>query len=204
MKILFGTSNPAKISWTKNLLKDFDIEVITPKDLGIIESPQEDGKTALENAKIKCEFYAKYYPNVLTHDSGLIFDELDIQDLRQPGVHIRRPHNHAYLNDREMIKYYSELVTSLGGLVHAYYQDAVVIKLKDDLYTKLICDKNKAFVMLGEASKKMIDGWPLDSLSKKDLNSPYFSEKRELEEKINQDDYQNSQYYQFYKEVFKQ
>ena len=111
MKILFGTTNPAKVAWTKELLSYFDIEVITPDDLGIKDKPVENGKTPLENARIKCEFYHQYYHNVLCHDSGLFFEELNYQDPLQPSVHIRRPNNlNKSLNDDEMIEYYTNLM----------------------------------------------------------------------------------------------
>ena len=203
MKILFGTTNPAKVAWTKELLSNFNIEVITPDDLDIKDKPVENGKTPLENAKIKCEFYHQYYPNVLCHDSGLFFEELDYRDQLQPSVHIRRPNNsNKSLNDDEMIEYYTSLIKSLGGKVKAYYSDGVVIMLNNKTYTKIIEDKNKAFTMVDKPCETRIPGWPLDSISIAN-DGLYFADRRNLVDKIVGNKEIKSPYYYFYEEVFK-
>ena len=203
MKILFGTTNPAKVAWTKELLSYFDIEVITPDDLGIKDKPIENGKTPLENARIKCEFYHQYYHNVLCHDSGLFFEELNYQDPLQPSVHIRRPNNlNKSLNDDEMIEYYTNLIKDLGGKVKAYYSDGVVIMLGDEVFTKIIEDKTKAFTMVDKPCEIKVPGWPLDSISIGD-DGLYFANRRKLVDKIIDNKENKSPYYYFYKEVFK-
>ena len=50
MKILFATTNPAKVKKYAERLKEKDIEVLTIKDLGINLKPEETGKNAIENA----------------------------------------------------------------------------------------------------------------------------------------------------------
>ena len=52
MKILFATTNPAKVKKYAERLKEKDIEVLTIKDLGINLKPEETGKNAIENAYI--------------------------------------------------------------------------------------------------------------------------------------------------------
>lgn len=203
MKILFGTTNPAKVAWTKGLLSYFDIEIITPDDLGIKDKPVENGKTPLENARIKCEFYHQYYHNVLCHDSGLFFEELNYQDPLQPSVHIRRPNNlNKSLNDEEMIEYYTNLIKDLGGKVKAYYSDGVVIMLGHEVFTKIIEDKTKAFTMVDKPSEIKVPGWPLDSISIGD-DGLYFANRCKLVDKIIDNKEIKSPYYYFYEEVFK-
>lgn len=53
MKILFATTNPAKVLKYKKPLEEEAIELITLKDLGFNLKIEENGKDALENAYIK-------------------------------------------------------------------------------------------------------------------------------------------------------
>ncbi len=55
MKVLFATTNPAKIKKYAEKLKERNIEVLTIKDLGINLKPEETGKNAIENAYIKAK-----------------------------------------------------------------------------------------------------------------------------------------------------
>ena len=55
MKVLFATTNPAKIKKYMNKLKEKNIEVLTLKDIGINLKPEETGNTAIENAYIKAK-----------------------------------------------------------------------------------------------------------------------------------------------------
>ena len=57
MKVLFATTNPAKIKKYAEKLKEKNIEVLTIKDLGINLKPEETGKNAIENAYIKAKAY---------------------------------------------------------------------------------------------------------------------------------------------------
>ncbi len=53
MKVLFATTNPAKIKRYAEKLKEKNIDVLTIKDLEINLKPEETGKNAIENAYIK-------------------------------------------------------------------------------------------------------------------------------------------------------
>lgn len=85
------------------MLKGYDIEFITLRDIEVIEEPKEMGNTPEENAIMKAEFYGQYFDVVICNDSGLYFEELDFEDLRQPGLNIRTPMNMDRLSDEEMI-----------------------------------------------------------------------------------------------------
>lgn len=41
MKVLLGTTNPSKVKGFSDLLKGYDIEFITLKDIKIAEEPEE-------------------------------------------------------------------------------------------------------------------------------------------------------------------
>ena len=88
MKILIASNNLHKVKEFKEILSEFqDIELITPKDLGINIEPDENGNSFEENSKIKCfEFYKESKIPVVADDSGLEIDVLD----KQPGIYSSR------------------------------------------------------------------------------------------------------------------
>ena len=90
-KVLLGTTNPSKIKRFQDLLSDYAVEFYTLRDLHIVDEPEETGKTPEENAVLKAKFYGKYFDRVVCNDSGLYFDELPLENPRQPGLHIRTP-----------------------------------------------------------------------------------------------------------------
>ena len=49
MKILIGTTNPAKAAVFAKQLGDYPVELLTLTDLGIKKHPDEDGKNPMEN-----------------------------------------------------------------------------------------------------------------------------------------------------------
>lgn len=103
MKILYGTTNKAKIQVMKNAVESLDIELIGLGDIdGELPSIVENGKTPLENAEIKAKsYYEVFHMPVFSCDSGLYFDEL--QEDEQPGLHVRRVDGKE-LTDDEMIQ----------------------------------------------------------------------------------------------------
>lgn len=93
MKLLLGTTNPAKIADYKRYLVHSNLELVTLKDLGLIfEEPLEIGETFEENALQKARFYAEKteYPT-LGDDGGFEVDALDnrlgIESKRWVGPH---------------------------------------------------------------------------------------------------------------------
>ena len=102
MKILIGTTNPAKVERFQKLLHQYDAELITLNDIRVAGEPEENGRTPEENAVLKAEFYGQYSDRVICNDSGLYFDALPMDDPRQPGLHIRSPRGKR-LDDEEMI-----------------------------------------------------------------------------------------------------
>ena len=167
MRVLLGTTNPSKVRRFEELMSGYGIEFCTLSDLGIDKEPPENGKTPEENAIIKAKFYGQYSDMVICNDSGLYFDELPIDDERQPGLNIRAPEGKR-LSDEEMIEYYSSLVSSLGGRVLAYYLDGIAVYNCGKVYTFMETGESNrasAFYMVDTPSPKRQEGWPLNSLS---------------------------------------
>ena len=108
MKVLFATTNLAKVRKYKEKLKENGIELITINDLDFKLDVDENGKNALENAYIK----AKAYYDIAKIPTIGMDDCLFIEGLpeeKQPGTHVRRI-NGKELADDEMIEYYTNLI----------------------------------------------------------------------------------------------
>lgn len=180
MKVLIGTTNPSKVRRFAEMLDGSDIEFLTLSDLGITDEPTETGDTPEENARLKSEFYGKYFDRVICNDSGLYFDSLPLDDARQPGLNIRTPAGHERLGEEEMIEYYSALVRSLGGKVLAYYLDGIAVYNCGKVTTFMEnseATRASAFYMVDKPSEKRHPGWPLDSISLNKNTLTYFTDK---------------------------
>lgn len=177
MKVLIGTTNPAKVTRFAEFLPDSGIDFLTLKDLNITAEPPETGADPEENARIKAEFYGRYCDRVICNDSGLYFDGIPLDDPRQPGLNIRTPQGRR-LDDEEMIEYYSGLIHSLGGKVLAYYIDGIAVYHEGKIDTFLDEQgKLAAFYMVEKPSPNRHPGWPLDSLSVNRNTMTYFTDK---------------------------
>lgn len=197
MKVLLGTTNPSKVKRFSDLLKGYEIEFVTLRDLAITDEPEEAGVTPEENAVLKAKFYGRYFDVVICNDSGLYFEELALDDVRQPGLNIRTPMQMDRLSDEEMIDYYSKLIGELGGKVSAYYLDGIAVYNHGKIYSFMDADaawKIGAFYMIEKVSEKRFEGWPLDSLSINKENGKYFVDGSidESKENIIKDQYERS------------
>lgn len=179
MEILLGTHNPSKKEYFARQLADYDVSFVTLADLGIQKLPDEDGKTVLENAMIKAEYYGKFHDHVISEDSALYIRELPLTDPRQPGLTIRRTADGHEMTDDEALAYYAALAHSLGGKITCWYQDAYAVcnhgtvsSFMDDGPVNDVY----AFYMVDTPHPKRSPGWPLDSISIRRTNGKYFVE----------------------------
>ena len=86
-KLLIATNNKGKVKEIQDILKDMDIELVTPADIALKLEVVEDGKTYLENAKKKAIAFAHASRLIsLADDSGLEVDALD----GAPGLYSAR------------------------------------------------------------------------------------------------------------------
>ena len=117
MKVLFATTNPAKVKKYKEKLEEKGIELITLKDLDFKIDINENGKNAIENAYIKAKaYYDATKMATIGMDNNLFIDGLPEE--KQPGTHVRRI-NGKELNDDEMIEHYTNLVKEYGNKLTA-------------------------------------------------------------------------------------
>lgn len=86
-KIVFATGNEGKLREIREILEGFEIEVISMKDVGIVDEVTENGKSFRENSLIKSRYVCeKSGLPVLADDSGLEIDYLD----GGPGIYSAR------------------------------------------------------------------------------------------------------------------
>lgn len=160
-KILFATTNPAKIKKYAKQLEKRGIEVLTIKDLEINLKVDESGKNALENAYIKAKAYydAAKIPTI-GMDNNLFIEELPEE--KQPGTHVRRL-NGKVLTDDEMIEHYTKLVKEYGGKLTAKWVYGMVIYNGND--KKEYSWSKSNFYFIDKPLGKRNPGYPLDSIS---------------------------------------
>lgn len=103
-KLLIATHNPAKLRDMSDTLKPLTekgLQILSLSDLNIEDDPEETGKTFLDNAKLKAEFYGNLtgLPTI-SDDGGLIIDILN----GEPGVKSKRWLGRD-AKDEELIEY---------------------------------------------------------------------------------------------------
>ena len=161
MKVLFATTNPAKVKKYADELAKRGIELKTIKDIGINLNIEENGKNAIENAYIKAKaYYDKTGITTIGMDNNLYIEGLP-QD-KQPGTHVRRV-NGKELTDDEMLEYYTNLVHKYGGKLTAKWVYGMVIyngkEKKEYSWSK------SNFYLVDKPCEKRNPGYPLDSMS---------------------------------------
>ena len=172
MKVLFATTNPAKVKKYKDSLKERGIELITIKDLDYKLPIDENGKNAIENAYIKAKtYYDKTKIPTIGMDNNLFIEELPEE--RQPGTHVRRI-NGKELNDEEMIEYYTNLVKENGGKLTAKWVYGMVICSRKSV-NKFTWSKDH-FYFVDKPCEKRNPGYPLDSISVMPESNKYWLE----------------------------
>ncbi len=189
MKVLFATTNLAKIRKYKEALKEKGIELITIKDLDFKLDIEENGKNAIENAYIKAKTYydATQMPTI-GMDNCLFIEGLPEE--KQPGTQVRRV-NGKELTDEEMINYYTNLIKKYGGKLTAKWVYGMVICNGKE--TKKYSWSKSDFYLVDKPCQKRNPGYPLDSISVMPENNQYWLEltdedRKNSEEESNKDE----------------
>ncbi len=187
MKILYGTTNAAKLESMRKTLKDLNIEILGLDSIDIENDYiNETGNNPLENARIKAlEYYRKIKMPVFSCDSGLYIKGL--KEEQQPGVYVRRV-NGKELTDEEMIEYYGGIARENGGQVFVRYENAICLVLDEEHIYEYQGNEisSEEFIIVDKPHSKRNQGFPLDSLSvERNSNKYYFDiERREKGDKI--------------------
>lgn len=196
-QLIYGTTNPAKLETMQKRLECLDIAVIGLKEAAEkyhIPIPQvaEDGKTPLENAKMKARtYFESFHRSVFSCDSGLYFDQ--VKEAEQPGIFVRRV-NGKTLSDEEMVDYYTGLARKYGNLT-ARYKNAVCLIAEDGREFASMDESlwSEPFLLTGTARPIRREGFPLDSFSVDIKTGSYYYdlEEQELERMAVEDGFIN-------------
>jgi XTP/dITP diphosphohydrolase len=166
MKLLYGTGNPAKLKYMREMLEGLDLDILGLKDTGVLlDDIDESGNHPLENARIKAlAYYRALRTPVFSCDSGLYIEGLELNE--QPGVHVRRV-NGKVLSDEEMIAYYSGIAAGFGGAVRAAYKNAICLVLDEEHIYEYDGEDiaSGPFLIVTDVHPKRDKGFPLDSIS---------------------------------------
>ena len=135
MKVLFATTNPAKVGKYKEILKTKGIELITIKDLNFKLDIEESGKNAIENAYIKAKaYFNKTKMPTIGMDNNLFIEELPSD--KQPGTHVRR------INGKELSV---ETMKKYGIELHSIYEDLEKVIVHSGKRKEPLCKKVYGF-----------------------------------------------------------
>lgn len=181
MKVLFATTNPAKVKRYASKLQDKGIEVLTLKDINLKLEVEEIGKNAIENALLKAKAY--FEATGITSigiDNNLFIEELPEE--KQPGTHVRRVGGKE-LTDEEMIQYYTNLVKENGGKLTAKWVYGIVIY--DGKEPKQYTWAKDHFYFVDTPCEKRTPGYPLDSISIMPEYNKYFAQLTQEEKNSN-------------------
>ena len=172
MKVLFATTNPAKVKRYASKLQERGIEVLTLRDIDLKLKVEENGKNAIENAYLKAKAYYDA-TGIITIgvDDNLFIEELSAE--KQPGTNVRRV-NGKELTDEEMIQYYSNLAKENGGKLTAKWVYGMVVF--DGREPKEYTWSKDHFYFVETPHEKRHPGYPLDSISIMPELNKYFVE----------------------------
>ena len=139
MKLVLATNNEGKVREFARILEPLGIEVMTQKQAGVHVSPEENGTTFAENARIKAMavYEATGLPTV-ADDSGLCIDAMN----GEPGVYSAR----YYGEDTPYEEKNHRIIESLKGVaeengLHALWHTLPVCFPKTRSSTVKACAK---------------------------------------------------------------
>ena len=182
-EIIFATGNASKGKrFSKGLLEN-GIKILTLKDLNLKLDVEENGTTAIENARIKARECFK-----LTNKPSMGMDDTlyieGIPDSIQPGLFVRRVNGKA-LTDEEMIEYYTNLVKKYGkdGRLNAKWVYGMVVINEDGNESEYTWEKDNIY-LVDTVSNTINPGYPLNSFTKYKGLDKYLSEITEEDKKL--------------------
>ena len=188
-EIIFATTNASKGKRFEKGLLENNIKTLTLKDINLKLDVEENGTTAIENARIKARecFNLTGKPS-MGMDDTLYFE--NVPDDLQPGLFVRRV-NGKTLNDEEMITHYTNLVKKYGnnGILNAKWVYGMVVINNEGIENEYSWEKNNIY-LVDEVSSVINPGYPLNSITKLKGLDKYLSELTEEDKektKVNED-----------------
>ena len=113
-KLLIATNNKGKVKELQELLRELNVQLVTPAEINLDLDVEEDGATYIENAAKKAIAFAQASGLIsLADDSGLEVDALD----GAPGLYSARYHPKSGANDADRRAY---MLENLQGKPHPW------------------------------------------------------------------------------------
>lgn len=128
MKVILASNNNGKIKEFKEILSQFNIEVLSLKDIGFNAEIEESGQTFFDNALIKAKtIFDIYQTPVISDDSGLCIHALD----DAPGVYSARYGGLETADERNNL-----VLKQLENQTdrRAYFHCSIIFYIRDDKY----------------------------------------------------------------------
>ena len=143
VRLFYATNNKSKLHNMHYRLRDYPVDVLCPDDLHIHVDVEENGASAVENARLKAEAYYKIVKMpTIAGDSGAFIHGLS--DADQPGLYLRRVKG-SVLSDDEMIAYYAKLAEEANCDCYVHYFTGIT----------MITEKGTFSMKLGEVPLKL-------------------------------------------------
>lgn len=156
-QLLFASKSPGKISEWRIGLKDLIPNLLTLNDFLPVESPEENGTSFLQNAKIKALFYSSKidFKPVAAEDSGLVIPSLN----GGPGIHSSR--FASLKSDKERNDYLLLAMKGMKGNERKAHFECVIILI--DTYGYPIVFRGRCFGLIA-MSQNGYNGFGYDPL----------------------------------------
>ena len=123
-KLLIATNNKGKVKELQELLKELNVELVTPADINLNLDVEEDGVTYIENASKKATAFAQASRLIsLADDSGLEVDALD----GAPGLYSARYHPKPGADDADRRAYMVENLKDKSRPWTAHFHATIAI-----------------------------------------------------------------------------
>jgi XTP/dITP diphosphohydrolase len=160
-QLLIGTGNRGKARFIKNLLSDLQVKFLSPQELGVSISVDENGDTVEENARIKALGYFRASGvATLSPDSGICIEVC--QMISNPAFYVRRVSRDRGATDEEVLEHFSSLVSNLGGQTVGRWTTALALAASAD---SVICKRfERQTILTARPCPERSPGSPLQSM----------------------------------------
>ena len=124
MKLIFASQNEGKLIEMRQIVADFDIEVLSAKEAGVIEDVVEDKETFEDNSEKKARFVSEQTGEwAIADDSGICIEALGCR----PGVYTARWAGEGASGD-DLVRHTLEQMKDIPeGKRQAYFETAAVL-----------------------------------------------------------------------------
>lgn len=125
-KLLIATNNKGKVKELQELLRELNVQLVTPAEINLDLDVEEDGATYIENAAKKAIAFAQASGLIsLADDSGLEVDALD----GAPGLYSARYHPKPGANDADRRAYMLENLQGKPRPWKAHFHATIAIAI---------------------------------------------------------------------------